>query len=741
MAIFLKSQTRRNFFQTIAGLTVTSLTSNQWLNAAVTGAQPYTPPKDLLVLENEGTRAEFDPRNGALISLLGKKTGWQLERNSEWAKSFSLLVPLPDRRNNQVAGLEQAAPLVEKSTDGKKITFHWDRVTSQHGGPHEIGFTGTVELTDDGLIFGGEVDNRSTLVVESLNWPCLGDVIAPKDDVVDLLGRTYGSMSRDALLPEMNNAKGYWGTDNSTFLRSGSERFALIATAKEGFYCGIHDIEGREFVSFLWQQIIGHGPASPMEPVVPPDPIEDRHLEFDVARLPYIGPGQKRELVPFVLAHYVGSWHKGADLFNAWAKSWYRPAKSPAWIKDIHSWQQIQVNSPEQEFRFPYSELPTYAADCARHGVKAIQFVGWNHGGQDGGNPFHDAEPQLGGLDALKAAIAKSQQLGVKIMLFSKYTWLDRTLPWFKQEGIKHAIQDPYGYPWIHSGYQYNTLSQWTDVSTHRFSPACFNSAAYRDLACHEFKKVIDTGADGMLYDEVQHHGGANLCFDPTHGHAVPIYVYSGDAKLASAFRQITEEKNPEFAFAGEEGSDYVANGYSLFYTRINPDHVPLARYQYQDIEMMAAVGAFKDGFDDRVPINQCVMYRYIMSYEPSNFKGRLDQIPKTMAYGKLVDDFRRQYRAWLWDDVDVLDTQGAKVDADGPSTRYSVIRQRKTGRRALVMAHQGAANSRPIKITARFDSPPSGSLQAATPEHPEAVSTNGILILPPRSVVVVMET
>ena len=35
-------------------------------------------------------------------------------------------------------------------------------------------------------------------------------------------------------------------------------------------------------------------------------------------------------------------------------------------------------------------------------------------------------------------------------------------------------------------------------------------------------------------------------------------------------------------------------------------------------------------GFNDRNMINQCLMYRYIISYEPYNFKGRLDDYPLT---------------------------------------------------------------------------------------------------------------
>ena len=35
-------------------------------------------------------------------------------------------------------------------------------------------------------------------------------------------------------------------------------------------------------------------------------------------------------------------------------------------------------------------------------------------------------------------------------------------------------------------------------------------------------------------------------------------------------------------------------------------------------------------GFNDRNMINQCLLYHYVISYEPYNFKGRLDDYPLT---------------------------------------------------------------------------------------------------------------
>ena len=92
--------------------------------------------------------------------------------------------------------------------------------------------------------------------------------------------------------------------------------------------------------------------------------------------------------------------------------------------------------------------------------------------------------------------------------------------------------------------------------------------------------------------------------------------------------------------------------------------------------------------------INRILMYRYIISYEPGFFKGRLRDFPLTLAYGKKVDALRRRYKAWLWD-AEYRDTLGATVSSDGAS-RYSVFRT-ADGRRAVVVINQDIAQ--PVRV------------------------------------------
>ena len=94
-----------------------------------------------------------------------------------------------------------------------------------------------------------------------------------------------------------------------------------------------------------------------------------------------------------------------------------------------------------------------------------------------------------------------------------------------------------------------------------------------------------------------------------------------------------------------------------MYYTRIGAGHTAVLRYidSHQPI-MIAATGT-----NDRNMLNQALLHRYNISYEPRNFKGRLIEMPATIEYGKKIDALRRRYRNLLWD-AEYLDTLGATV-------------------------------------------------------------------------------
>jgi hypothetical protein len=110
---------------------------------------------------------------------------------------------------------------------------------------------------------------------------------------------------------------------------------------------------------------------------------------------------------------------------------------------------------------------------------------------------------------------------------------------------------------------------------------------------------------------------------------------------------------------------------------------------------------------------------RYIISYEPYNFKGHVTDFPLTLEYGKKMDALRKRYRAWIWD-AEFRDTLGAKVTAAG-QFRYTVFNNADQ-KRAVVVVNLETTKS----IAATLDIPHPNRLVSVTPENPEPQHTSG---------------
>ena len=663
-------------------------------------------------LENQSLRLEFSRDTGALVGLTAVQTGWKILDRPNLGLSFRLLVPMrPDaewrsasQRNNAVFGEKQALSSVDVAADGCSATFVWDGVTSERGGKLNIKLTLRVTLTDWQAVYAMTVENRSAFVVENVYCPYLGDVQhPPQESWFKTFLYQYATAAEWPLWPTFANMRGYYGVDYPTQFSGWSagvgapmSPYILLRGEKQGLYAGVV-APSSELVA--WHAELRPGFGNSIDSHVPDETAisgKDVATRFAAVHVPYIQPGETRELTPIALEAYQGGWQQGVDVYKAWRDTWMKPPAVPQWAREPHAWQQLHINSPEDELRMRFVDLPSVAEECARHGVKAIQLVGWNDGGQDQGNPLHDPDPRLGTFGELKEAIAKCQALGVKIILFAKFTWADRGTEWFRKELVKHAIKDPYGDFYHYNGYQYQTATQLLDINTKRLIPMCFLGEDYLKLCDHEFSKTVELGADGILFDECLHHSPALLCFDPSHGHRPGAPVYANDRKLIWNFHRVSDPVKPDFLFAGEACYDWELEAYHLSYHRSeSKSHIPLSRYMLPFAPLMTAV----TGFNDRSMINQCLMYRYIISYEPYNFKGHLDDYPLTMAYGKQMDALRAELRDYLWDG-EFRHEVGATVTADGkPYHPYSVFVNAKTGKRGVVVCNYDEKNAVTVQV------------------------------------------
>lgn len=722
----------RRTFNKLAGLTTIG---------ALTNAEVHPQGREVVALEDDELRVVFDAATGALIHLIRKSTGWTVQRRPQLGISFRLLAPLPKRRSNFVHGPKQMLASLERIS-AQKVRFQWKNLLSDHGGILPITFTATITLENGALNFESELINNSHLVVETVDYPFLGD-LTPPDRGARMTVNTarYDNLETSELYPHFANELGYWGVDFPTKTRNSfNSLFCLVQSTREGLYVEMRDPTAPYLVQYTFEQhpgVLSNSAPFSSDGSFPPDihmvpetntisgvPV---HLEFRTCHFVFVHPGETRRFAPIVLRCYSGDWHAGVDLYKQWRATWYKEPQVPEWARDVNSWQQLQINSSEEEYRIPYKKLVEYGEDCARNDVAAIQLVGWNHGGQDRGNPSQDTDPGLGTWDELRDAIARIHAMGVKIILFGKFPWADMTTDWYKNELYKYRVTDPYGITYQYPGDSYHTPTQLAAINNRPFAVMDFCCEAYREIAAKEFRKVLDLKPAGFLYDEVCWHGPGIYSFSPDHGYKAPGFNYSGDLPLGKRLRDEANSVDSDFLFAGEGPQDWLTQYYPVSYFR--GSNTPIERYIAPHLPIMVAV----NGFDDREQLNLTLRYRYIISYEPYNFKGRLGDFPLTLAYGKKIDALRRRYREYLWD-AEFRDTLGATLSSDGAPQHTVFIAT--SGRRAVVIVNPDFR--RTISVTVNLPDP--GALVTVSPEEPEAKPTSGNFEVPARSAVVVLE-
>ena len=724
----------RRTFNKLAGLAaISTLAETPELSARSRDQMDSIPVNSntQIVLEDEELLIAFDKTSGALTRMVRKSSNWVVEGRPELGISFRMLAPLPHQRANFILGEKQRAARVEKIS-ASQVQIVWKDPVSEHGGVVPLTFTATATLEKGVLTFDATLANDSDLTIETVDYPCFGDLTPPTPDTPMRTEHMWvGALQSDEIYPHFSNEKGYWGVRFPTkTIESNQSQFCLIQTPDHGIYVGMHDPAIRYLLQFTFEQHPGTvdwiANRVPQQDGISGLPV---HLDFRTCHFVFAHPHAQVEFAPVVLHPYEGDWHAGLDIYRQWRSTWFGTPRTPAWAKDVHSWLQLQVDGAEQDYAIPYRDIVKYGMECAENGVGAIQLVGWNHGGQDGGDPSLDTDPALGTWQELHDAIAQIQAKGVKMILFGKPVFADMSTEWYKKELYKYEATDPYGNKYESGGYSYTTPTQLAGINNRRRAIMDVCDQAYRDIATHEFEKTVALGAAGWLFDEVMQHNGVLYSFSPDHGYTAPGYLFSADIPLVKQFRAAADKVNPEFLFSGEGPGDWLMPHYTLGYYRIGADTRHALRYIDSQAPLMAAVR----GFDARDEINLTLAYRYIISYEPYNFKGHVTDFPLTLAYGKKIDALRRRYREFLWD-AEFRDTLGAAVTADG-THRYSVF-VAKIGKRAVVVINLEADKT----ISVHIDLKDARSLVVATPEQPGSQPTAASLTVPARSAVVVME-
>lgn len=694
-----------------------------------------------MILENQAIRIEFAQETGVMTSILHKKTNWNLISQPALASIWKLLVPVERHRNNKIYAQDQILSGIEEiSSESLKLV--WNGLRGNHSGILDIKVELLVSLHDDEVHFQMNIDNQSPYIIEEAWLPCIGGVRQPTGQFpftsasVDMCGGFHITTMGDGF-PQ---TCGYWGTDYPTFIKTyGSEvaqfPFVLLTNDQVGIYMGMHTTE-QDIVSFVHELRPGYTDSKHCR-IPTTDTLSGHPAGYVIgtALLPFVQPNTKKDLSTSVLRPFKGDWHEGVATYKKWRDEWYSLREQPAWANQIGCWMTLHINSPEGCCRYRYSDLVEVAKDAQQYGVQLLQLIGWAKDGQDGAEPFQDTDDRLGTREELKEAIQKIEALGIRVLLMCKFKWMDASVN--SSELLLHTAKDMYGNPAQFPGYAYQTLTQQLFGASRRSGATlCQSSSDYRTFALKEFAKIVDLGPSGILYDELMND--RLLCFDPHHDHCYGESNLKGGMQMADEFHRYVTERKLDFLFAGESPTDALSQYYPVTYVRTEDGrwadkiHRPVLRYINNTIKVATCV----TGFDDREMVNQCMVFGYIINYEPFNFKGRISDMPDTARYGLQALRLREKLKKFLWEGK-FLHTQGATVETKGKDIEFIYSVFEHDGKKAVAIANQSAEQVLHAKVTIEGKT---ASFTSYEPESSEEQSSEGRIIVAPRSLVVLIE-
>lgn len=289
----------------------------------------------------------------------------------------------------------------------------------------------------------------------------------------------------------------------------------------------------------------------------------DKAVDFRFCHPMFVRAGEKWSLPETVFEKLGGGWHAAAKRYRAWYDA-VRPAvrsATPDWSRDLTGWLLVIMKQQNEELMWPYTDIPRLCDVAEKNGLNAIGLFGWTVGGHDHLYPDYDADPKMGGAEALKAGIAEAHRRGIRVCIYAngQLQQIGATKFW-GEHGERLAVRKRDGTPYIQTYHKYK------DIPVYQFALGCLCGAAWHERMFALARQAEGFGADAILYDQL----GVQTpfeCWGAGHGHPVPWYTHAEERpgflqRMAGGMR----EKNKDFAVFTEGLHDSILDTIGMFH-------------------------------------------------------------------------------------------------------------------------------------------------------------------------------
>ena len=595
------------------------------------------------ILENESVRAVFGDR-AELLELTNRHTGTGfVQAHGLWR------MIVKEKENLEVEVLpENAVPEIEVS--GNELTIRYQELSSGSGDPLKI------ELEIHGHLHGNVIDwdlrianHTQDIQIREMMFPILHLSSAMENMPLhhSMLG---GEVISDIRKKILSSTMSYKGMDELYRRYCTCYPFPLATnchtfnSGAEGIYLGSHDLTFQDTLHVF--------------------ELEKRNiLNALIVKYPFLAPGESTEIHGYTLSLYRGPWQAAADLYRAWADTWFHHEPPPDHVKRMRGWQRIIARTQYGENLYPYNTFPQILEDGKKAGIDTLFLFGWHRGGHDCDYPNYIPSPELGGKECLRENIAEFRRNGGNVILYSNGQLIDKNTDFYRTTGHRISTKDLNG----------NEQQQFYGFSGRGTAQNLYGNRTFVTAcpACPEWlevlKRVADTaaelGCDGVFYDQLG--ACSNICCDPSHGHRVPFTESTrARSEMIRNLRNYVKEKYPSMSFGIELISDLSARYADYVHNLIggavplNPDWEQKQEkpriatnfewFRYTFPEVILSDREIRDDTDIERRVNRVLLNNLISDVEIYRCKKTIAETPHYQEYLGKANCFRSRFAQLL---------------------------------------------------------------------------------------------